>query len=217
MICISRLPDHKKIIGILIIFYAVGVFGLTFPPTRSYFEILTPYTLLMNLALLMLYHKPWNAKHTAVFIFVALAGFLTEAAGVATGLVFGNYQYGQVLGAGIAETPLIIGVNWLMLIYFVHAITQMTKLNRWLQIPAGALLMVIYDLILEPVAIRMNMWSWAGGDIPLQNYAAWFIISLIFLTIFHLFRLSQANRMAPGLFAVQAGFILSLNIIYRFI
>lgn len=210
-------PGVKKLIPILIIFYAVGILGLSFPVTKKYIEVLTPYTLIMNMALLMIYHRPWKKNHAVLFTVIAAAGFLVEVAGVYSGLVFGDYQYGRVLGIKILDTPLIIGINWLMLIYFVYHLTGISGISRWLQIIIGALLMVTYDVILEPVAIKINMWSWSGGDIPFQNYAAWFIISIVFLSLLHAFRIRAENRISPGLFAIQAGFILSLNIIYRFI
>ena len=212
-----RLPEPGKILIILLIFYAVGIFGLSFPPAKSYTEILTPYTLLMNLTLLLLFHRPWTTKHIVLYLIIALTGFFVEVAGVYTGLVFGEYHYGHVLGAKLFDTPLIIGVNWLMLIYLVYHLTGLSGISRWLQVITGALLMVTYDVILEPVAIRMNMWDWSGDDIPFQNYVAWFIISLLFLSLLHIFKARAENRISPGLFAVQAGFILILNIIYRFI
>lgn len=213
----DKLPDIKKVLVILVIFYTVGIFGLTFPPTKSIIEILSPYTLLMNLALLMVYHQPWSAKHIVLYLFIAITGFLVEVAGVHTGHIFGNYHYGNVLGIRLFDTPLIIGINWLMLIYFVYHLTGLCRIDRWTKLIAGSLLMVTYDLILEPVAIRMNMWDWSGGEIPVQNYLAWFIISFVFLSLLHIFKVRVINSISPGLFAVQTGFILILNIIYRFI
>lgn len=217
MSLIFKMPLTGKILTILAIFYAFGVFWLSFPPTKGIIEVLTPYTLLMNLSLIMFFHKPWTLKHIVLFVVIAVAGFLVEVAGVQSGLVFGDYQYDHVLGVKIFGTPLIIGVNWLMLIYFVYHLTGRTKINRLLQIITGALMMVTYDILLEPVAIRMNMWNWSDNQIPLQNYVAWFIISIVFLSMLHIFKVRAENRISLGLLAVQSGFILSLNIIYRFI
>jgi len=163
-----KTPGPGKILTILLIFYFVGIFGLTWPLTKSYIEILTPYTLLMNLALMMLFHKPWSALHIVLFLTIALAGFTVEMAGVLTGVIFGEYQYQHVLGIKLFDTPLIIGINWLMLIYFVYHLTLKTGIKRWLQVITGAIMMVTYDFFLEPVAIRMSMWNWSGGEIPFQ-------------------------------------------------
>jgi bisanhydrobacterioruberin hydratase len=212
-----NLPDHRKILTILLFFYMAGIIFLSIEETKVYIERLTPYTLLMNIFLIVIFHQPWTARHILVYLFIAITGFLVEAAGVYTGVIFGEYQYGHVLGVKLFDSPLMIGINWLMLIYFVYHIMKKTRWPSWLQITGGALLMVLYDIILEPVAIRMNMWSWSGGDIPIQNYVAWFIISVVFFSVLHAFKISQRNMIANGLFAIQAGFIFSLNIIYRFI
>jgi bisanhydrobacterioruberin hydratase len=212
-----NLPDHRKILTILLFFYMAGIIFLSIEETKVYIERLTPYTLLMNIFLIVIFHQPWTARHILVYLFIAITGFLVEAAGVYTGVIFGEYQYGHVLGVKLFDSPLMIGINWLMLIYFVYHIMKKTRLPSWLQITGGSLLMVLYDIILEPVAIRMNMWSWSGGDIPIQNYVAWFIISVVFFSVLHAFKISQRNMIANGLFAIQAGFIFSLNIIYRFI
>ena len=34
------------------------------------------------------------------------------------------------------------------------------------------------DLIMEPVAIANQFWSWEGGDVPLYNYVCWFLIAI---------------------------------------
>ncbi|TVR70248.1 MAG: carotenoid biosynthesis protein [Marinilabiliales bacterium] len=213
----KKLPAPGRVIFILIIFYAVGVAGLSSAATKDLIELLTPYTLLMNLVLLALYHRPWTKKHVVLFTVIAVTGYLVEVAGVYTGLVFGDYNYHHVLGIKLFDTPLMIGINWLMLIYFTYHLVGLARFSRPVAVITGALIMVTYDIILEPVAIRMNMWSWEGGIIPLQNYLAWLIISIVFLALLHTFKVRAENRISRGLFAVQAGFILALNIIYRFI
>ena len=80
-----------------------------------------------------------------------------------------------------------------------------------LKVLFGALVMVVYDLIMEPVAIRLDMWSWGGDVIPLQNYIAWFVISLVFLAMMHFGRIKTENKIAPWLLGVQACFFLILN------
>ena len=46
-----------------------------------------------------------------------------------------------------------------------------------------ALLMVCFDLLMEPAAVKLNYWTWMNGDIPLQNYLVWFGLSFVFATI----------------------------------
>ena len=46
-----------------------------------------------------------------------------------------------------------------------------------------ALLMVCFDLLMEPAAIKLDYWTWISGHIPLQNYLVWFGLGFIFATI----------------------------------
>lgn len=195
------------------IYYTVGLLGLSYAPTRLLFTNLMPLSLLMSMGLLFLYHQTWHIKHVGLFGLVAILGFGIEVVGVLTGEVFGLYQYGGALGYKLWGTPLMIGVNWLMLIYMVYAILKNTSINVFLQVLLGALMMVGYDIVLEPVAIQLDMWSWGGGAIPLQNYVAWYVISVVLLSLLHGFQILYRNPIAIGLLCVQWIFFILLNIL----
>ena len=201
--------------AILVLYFSVGVAGLIWPVTAGLFTRLIPLTLLASTAVLLAFHEKWLPRHVWVFALIALLGYLVELAGVATGLIFGEYQYHDALGFKILGTPPIIGINWLMLIYAVYGIFEKYSLHPALRIFAGATLMVAYDIILEPVAIALDMWTWGGGDIPIQNYVAWFVISVVFLSIFHLAKIKTNNPIARHMYLVQLGFFLLLNIYFR--
>jgi len=207
------LPEPSLSGKIFVIYYVVGVLGLGLPFSRDVFTQLTPFSLLLSFAVLLLYQGRWKPAYVLSFVSIALLGFFVEVAGVLTGEVFGEYTYGKTLGLKLFNTPLMIGINWLMLIYCVHAMLENSKITGWLKVMTGAAFMVVYDVIMEPVAISLDMWSWGGGSIPLQNYVAWFMISLVFLTIMQLFGVKTQNRLAGWLFVVQTGFFLALNFI----
>ncbi|MBK7882949.1 MAG: carotenoid biosynthesis protein [Chitinophagaceae bacterium] len=43
-------------------------------------------------------------------------GIAVEIIGVKTGFLFGNYSYGIVLGPKIQSVPILIGINWFIII-----------------------------------------------------------------------------------------------------
>ena len=43
-----------------------------------------------------------------------------------------------------------------------------------------ALLMVGFDIIMEPAAMHLDYWNWHDGQVPVQNYLAWLILGWIF-------------------------------------
>ena len=76
----------------------------------------------------------------------------------------------------------------------------------------GALLMVGYDIVLEPSAIELDMWWWAGEGIPLQNYVAWFLFSFVFILFIGISRINTRNNSALPVYLVQVIFFLILDI-----
>tara|TARA_B100000902_G_C27108333_1_gene812280 strand:+ start:33 stop:506 length:474 start_codon:yes stop_codon:yes gene_type:complete len=113
------------------------------------------------------------------FIIVYLFGFFVEVAGVKTGLLFGEYIYGTYLGVKFLEVPLIIGVNWLLLVFCTYGLAQKFFNNNFVKIIFASFLMVLLDLVIEPVAIKLDFWSWTGFHVPIQNYFMWFLTSSI--------------------------------------
>ena len=216
----SKIDWKNKIFltkAILIIYFSVGVAGMIWNLTADLFTRLIPLTLLASIAVLLAFHSKWEKRHILVFALIALLGYLIEVAGVLTGVIFGEYLYHDALGFKVFGTPPIIGINWLMLIYAVYGIFEFQRLPAWLKILGGASLMVAYDIILEPVAITLKMWSWGGGDIPIQNYIAWFVISVVFLVMMHLAKVRTNNPISKYLFMVQLVFFMVLNIYFRLV
>ena len=44
-------------------------------------------------------------------------GVSVEIMGINTGILFGDYTYGDVLGFKLRDVPVLIGVNWFIIIY----------------------------------------------------------------------------------------------------
>jgi len=205
--------DLKVIWGarlFLIIFFGVGVVGFVLPATHDLFQKLVPVNLIVSTIILFLFHQSWKARHIAVFAGIAISGYLIEVAGVQTGLVFGSYSYGNALGLKILDTPLLIGVNWLILVYCIYILFPRFN-QKWFYPFFGSAILVIFDIIMEPVAIKTDMWSWAIGKIPLQNYAAWYIIAMLMLFSLKLFRVNYINRLAVWLLSIQFVFFVLLG------
>jgi bisanhydrobacterioruberin hydratase len=195
------------------IFYLVGVLGLSFPETRPLFIRLVPFALILGFAGVLLFHEAkWDLKTLTAFVLVYISGFVIESVGVNTGLIFGEYIYGGTLGYQIFETPLIIGMNWLFLVYVSSSLTEKLNSGKVISFLLPPVLMVVYDLVLEQVAPDLGMWNWKNEVIPLQNYIAWFVVAFLFVLVFRLFNIKTSNKIAPLIFILQFLFFLSLMI-----
>jgi bisanhydrobacterioruberin hydratase len=208
----NRLKDEKRIRGFIISYYIIGVVGMVFPLTRPFFEQLTGLTILISFGLMMLYHEGWSVRFILAAIFIYASGFAVEAIGVQSGEVFGHYAYHTSLGPKMMGTPLLIGINWLMLIYAVHLVVDRVRIRPFSKPFIGAFLMVMYDFLLEPVAIHWNMWKWGGTVVPARNYLAWFLISLLFLGVLQMFHIKYRNRISTLIIIAQCCFFLLLNV-----
>lgn len=141
-----------------------------------------------------------------------LAGFLVEVVGVKTGWIFGNYQYGSALGFTILETPVLIGLNWVLLTYCVGCFVHPFRVPSWVKVLIGSSLLVFLDYFMEPVAMKNDFWNWQNGTIPNQNYIGWAACSFMIMLFFQLLPFEKNNKVASRIFLIQFGFFLIQNL-----
>lgn len=193
-------------IGILSILYLVGTIGFFFDIHPDFVK-LTPINLLISLIIVLAFHPSWNWRLILFLLICPIVGFLVEMKGVETGLIFGTYQYGETLGFKYNNTPLSIGINWLLLSYcsavLVSHFTSESS-NIILKALYASTVMVGLDVLIEPVAIKTDMWSWPpDNEIPIQNYIGWFLTALPLHLLFFLLNKSVKNKVAVSLLLLQ--------------
>lgn len=197
----------------ILVIYLVGLAGLLMPASHRYFCQLTPLTLLLTTFLLALYHpRKFTWKILAVFGAIYLLGFAIEVAGVKSGIPFGEYRYKDCLGFKLFDTPLIIGLNWLTLVYLSSSVLEKYNIPGILKVLMASLAMLLYDFLLEIVAPKMGMWEWSGGEVPLRNYLAWFMLALMFHGMIKVTAIRTENRLSVTVLSVQFVFFALLAI-----
>lgn len=176
----SFLKEHKAVLFLLIM-YLVGITGHLIPSTRGLMISLTPFTLLLTGGIVAYKTFSHNNKYFVYWgIITYIVTFILEVVGVKTGLIFGKYEYGDILGFKLLEVPLLIGFNWVLVILGAISISKLFAGNKIGISVLAAFIAVTFDYYLEPVAIKFGYWSWESVAVPLQNYAAWFIIAFTF-------------------------------------
>jgi len=108
--------------------------------------------------------------------------------------------------------PLVIGLNWMVLIMAALDICK-KYFNKILTPIIAATMVVIFDWIMEPVAIHLDYWHWFGESIPLQNYFAWFVIALVFSVIYQALNLKTNSLVLKVYFLAQLVFFLMLRLL----
>ncbi len=211
-----------------ILFHVVGLAGILIfhaPPIINS----TPLHLLLMFILLVYTQPEKNRSFYLFMLMVMLLGFMAEFIGVHTGYLFGDYSYGTVLGPAAFNIPIVIAINWFIIIYCCGIAMQMLlqKVARVIEstggsprrlkavslIVDGATIAVFWDWLIEPAAIKLGFWKWgADGGIPVYNYFCWLCISALLLAGFHGFDFRKENKFAIHLLLIQLMFFLLLRL-----
>lgn len=225
---ISSFSPQKKATDIAVLFHVIGLTGILFFD-RQLFVSLTPFNLLLSAGLLI-YTQTEKNKAFLLFVLVCLAvGFTVEYIGVNHQLLFGEYAYGEPMGMQWQHVPLVIGVNWFIMMYCCGVSIQLFLNRMWNKLKDAdqperknvgfiavildaALLATFFDWVMEPVAVKLGWWKWLGdGSIPLLNYVSWFGVSALLLLLFRLLSFDKQNQFAVNLLLIQFMFFLILR------
>jgi len=219
---LARLGYEKALAALVSVLFAVGTAAHLWPPTLPLMQAMTPWFLLLcGVAVIAPAVRAEGARLALWGLLAWAATFGLEALGVATGLVFGAYEYGTVLGPMALEVPLIIAFNWVLVVHGAFVLARRVSRNAVAATVLTGLFATAFDWVMEPAAIRLGYWTWDGGDIPLQNYLAWFLIAAaaaIARTLADRDRTGKDGKTRPGDFialawlAVQAVFFALLRL-----
>ena len=197
----------------IILFHIVGFVGFYFTETRVFFISLVPFHLLLMAGILFANYVTINKKTIYATLIIVFAGYLIEVIGVRTGQIFGQYFYGETLGKKILSVPLVIGVNWFIVVFSLGGILRSVfKRNKVIRTFIGAAMLVGLDFLIEPVAIEYDYWSWQNNTIPIQNYVGWFLVSLVMMAFYNYYDFKKTNPVAKTLFLSQLMFFVFLNV-----
>jgi uncharacterized membrane protein len=204
-----RMP-RRYALALLAASYGAGIAGLLHPASRQLFQLLTPFHLVLTASLLFGFHADWTRAFGLFCLLAFGVGYGIEVAGVHTGAIFGEYWYGDAFGPKLLEVPLLIGLNWLVLVYATGVVCEPLRWPPFLKAALAAGLMVGLDVLIEPISATYDFWYWAGNTIPLQNFFAWFLTAYGLLLLFYHLPIARTNLLALPLYMLQLIFFVSL-------
>lgn len=198
----------------LAILFGVGFFSHLIPPLLPLMKAITPLFLLLCAGIILAPEiRKKNYRLLVWIAVVAAATWLIENIGVATGMVFGKYEYGTVLGRHLVNVPPIIGVNWAIVALGSISLARIL-LPAWrynlLLAPA---IVVFFDVFMEPVAVALGYWHWFGADIPARNYIAWGIITTFAAGLWKFTGVTASEKLPAFYLAVMTFYFLFLGLV----
>lgn len=192
--------------AILVLFHIIGVVLFIQADTASDLTWLN----LTLCGILVFLSEPNRVMAFFLFFFIFLGGFIIELIGTKTGYLFGNYAYGETLGAKIADVSIMIGVNWYCIVLASSNLARYVKGGILGKAILAGLLSTLIDFIIEPVAIQYGFWSWNEGVIPFYNYFCWFVFASLF-SYAYLKTSDAVNKTAFWLFFIWFSFFTILS------
>jgi putative membrane protein len=204
------------------IVFVAGAVGSVFESTRDFFTLFTFPVLGSGAVWVLWTSRPFASEGTWIALVLCyILGFISECLGVATGWIFGPYDYGLLLGPKFWGVPPLIGLNWVILVWGAYSICSMRG-KAWL----AALGVVFMDIVMEPGATRLGFWTWQHNPdpgvlwsaimvAPLQNYCAWGILAWLMLGIMGWpYRGSSAVRPSESAIFYTANMVLYFVILW---
>ena len=131
-------------------------------------------------------------RRTGIFFAVsAVVSYLMEEIGVRTGLIYGAYHYGDLLGAKLGHVPVIIPLAWFMMIYpswmvareLMRGVNGLSVAGVTAVAIAAAFVMTGWDVVMDPGMAAAGNWVWEKGGayfgVPRHNYLGWLVTTFL--------------------------------------
>jgi putative membrane protein len=201
----------KGLTLLAIFFHLIGLVGIGVLHKEIILKT-TPYHLgLMFFLLCISFGKQWKKVYGWMLLILGI-GFAVEYAGVHRAFIFGTYNYTHMLGWEWQGVPVMIGCNWVIVVCGAVSLASLLSENIYVNCLTAATIATAYDWTMEPIAIKLNYWHWAGNHVTLFNYVCWWIVSFVMSLLWHLFK-NQSNQFAVNLLLVQLLFFAYLQLL----
>jgi len=180
--------------------------------TKPLVLMMTPFTLLLSGTIVLIMSFKAEKKFIIYLIITWIVTFAIEAAGVKTGMIFGQYSYGSTLGLKLLDVPVIIGLNWVILVIggaiFVRDVLKVEC--PFIGAFFAGLVTTYVDLFIEPIAIRFDYWTWQTYMPGWRNYFAWWLITALFTLVFYALKIKPKSRIIIHYVLIQLVFFIVL-------
>ena len=210
-----KTPLERIAISVLLFCYASGVLAHLLPTVLPLTRYITDLFLfgINGLVLYAIYQRNRDVRLFYWLIAAYVFTFATEALGVATGLIFGEYTYGATMWMQWLGVPFAIALNWCVLALAANDLSSRLIHSPWVAAGLAGTMLALYDVVIEPVAIALDYWTWAAVTVPIRNYLAWAVVGILISLPLQLFSIRYRSPLWVVYFVAQLVFFLLLNLL----
>ena len=162
----------------------------------------------------------WLGTSRALQVLAALGAFAVgiEAFAIATGWPYGGFDYGDKIGAKVLNlVPWTVPFAWTPQVLGAFALNahwpfeRVRKFGFWRAIIGGTLILLSFDLVLDPGAVQQKFWTYTHPGlyygVPFSNFVGWLFSGGIGMAI--LWALSKSAQFeAPRALMISVTWIL---------
>lgn len=182
---------------LLMIIYMASLVGFTTPHQQAWYLYYTPYFILLNALLLLVYQKEWSKSVLYFGASAILIGFTVEALTIQTSSLYGTYTFGKTLGISFLGVPLVMPIYWFVNALSTASIASKLPLkNSWVRCTLGAVLMVLLTAVIHQVAPKLDFWSMSSNNSLIRLSLVWFLVGFALQYLFIRLNTSSKNPMA---------------------
>ncbi|MBP6005148.1 MAG: isopentenyl-diphosphate Delta-isomerase [Pyrinomonadaceae bacterium] len=138
--------------------------------------------------------RRWLGWRDALGLWATLGiyALLLETSAIYTGFPYGHFGYSELLGAKLfGVTPWTVFLAWTPLIVGAYAVARVTFGNVIVRVIATAMIATLFDLVLDPGAVRLGFWQYAANigfyGVPISNFVGWLVSGTLAAIVIELY------------------------------
>jgi putative membrane protein len=192
-VILQHSPTPRLLLAASAFFFGAAYFTVRFPDTPGAGVGSFVSTLLIALPSFVALWRYLGPRGAIVSLLgLSAFGYVIETTGVATGLPYGTFYYGDSLGPKIVGlVPYLLPLSWIPLVLGAVAATAPNDKDntrrRVFWVLCAAVLLVLVDGVLDPGAASLGFWVWPEGGpyygVPVSNYLGWLFSSSLAIAI----------------------------------
>lgn len=128
----------------------------------------------------------WLGTKIWILALMGVYAMSIETFAILTSWPYSGFEYGDLIGGKIGIVPWTVAFSWVPILLLGWGWVLPWK-SGWVRIGLGAVLMMVFDLVLDPGAAALGFWIWDNPvgwyEIPWMNFFGWIVTSVIGLAI----------------------------------
>ncbi len=191
----ERLKKQIVASALVVLLLAVSAFFMSnveMPPWASYVSGLNVILFAMPAFWATRWWLGWRDA-LILWAILGITALAIETSAIITGFPYGHFGYSELLGfklfgytpwtVALAWTPLVIGAYAVAAGLIGKQISAISDRRSALRIVLTAVLLVMFDVVLDPGAVKLGFWRYADASgfygVPLSNFLGWLLSGAI--------------------------------------